>query len=365
MSENDYTKRFDPRPFVDLRSEDEKAHPELGDRRDGKVYRYKPSIVLAVNVALVTGRPLLVRGPSGSGKSSLAYNVARVLKRKYYEFVITSRTQAQDLLWRFDAVRRLGDAQTQRIVMVPTAGETAPAVGEPAAESPSWRDFYRYIEPGVLWWVLNPETATRRGYPDVVPPFELAQDPAVFVPEEQEGFPVLLLDEIDKADPDFANNLLVPIGSLQFRVDEVRQTIARGQQSQNSDDPIRNRPLVIITTNEERRLPQAFLRRCVSLELEGPGPDGLVEIATKLHGSEHEALYRRIVESMTALVRERLGTESFFQESDGDQEKVHLNVAQFLDSVQACLRLTGLEDDEQLFTDVLSMTTWKERTSNR
>src|SRR5262245_26465506 len=82
----------------------------LADRTKEPVYEYTSEIELAVNVALATSRPLLVRGPSGSGKSSLARSVAHQLRWRYYEFNVTSRTSAQDLLWTFDSVHRLNDA---------------------------------------------------------------------------------------------------------------------------------------------------------------------------------------------------------------------------------------------------------------
>src|SRR4051795_13478045 len=123
-----YTKRFAPKGVERF---DTRKRRGVGDRRDGLdyVYRGAENIVLTVNVALATGRPILVRGPSGSGKSSLAYNVARALKYRYYEQVITARTAAGALLWRFDVVRRLGDAQATRLASDPST----------------------YIEPGVLW----------------------------------------------------------------------------------------------------------------------------------------------------------------------------------------------------------------------
>src|SRR5438034_8453169 len=77
---------------------------EIGDRRDGRFYRYTPEIKLAVRVALAVGRPLLVFGPSGCGKSSLMFSLARLLRRRYYEFVVQSRSEARDLYYRFDAV---------------------------------------------------------------------------------------------------------------------------------------------------------------------------------------------------------------------------------------------------------------------
>jgi MoxR-like ATPase len=112
-----------------------------GDRRDGLVYVYNDKIELAVNVALATRRPMLLRGPSGSGKSSLARNIARRLGWWYYEQVITSRTQARDLQWSFDTLRRLSDAQANQLETVTNS----------------------YIEPGVLWWAFDPVNAERRG----------------------------------------------------------------------------------------------------------------------------------------------------------------------------------------------------------
>src|SRR5262245_59513902 len=78
---------------------------DVADRRDGRLYVYTEEMVLAVNVALSTGRPLLVRGASGNGKSTLALSIAHQLQWRYYEAVITSRTQARDLMWTVDLVR--------------------------------------------------------------------------------------------------------------------------------------------------------------------------------------------------------------------------------------------------------------------
>jgi MoxR-like ATPase len=88
-----------------------RALVEPMDQRDGSVYVYSADARLSIQVALAAGRPLLVRGDPGSGKSTLAAAAARWLKWRYYEAVITSRTQARDLQWNFDAVRRLGDAE--------------------------------------------------------------------------------------------------------------------------------------------------------------------------------------------------------------------------------------------------------------
>jgi hypothetical protein len=97
----------------ELPAEAEGTELDSPDRRDGSVYCYDSELHLAVELALSTGRPLLLRGDPGSGKSSLAAYVARNLGWRYYEHVVTSATQAQDLLWRYDAVRRLADAQAR------------------------------------------------------------------------------------------------------------------------------------------------------------------------------------------------------------------------------------------------------------
>src|SRR5262245_61884160 len=91
---------FDPDRVPAFKDERPEARQPAGDRRDGRVYVYTPEIKLAVNVALATGRPLLVRGPAGSGKSSLAPSVARAMNWRFYEGVISSHTQARDLQWR-------------------------------------------------------------------------------------------------------------------------------------------------------------------------------------------------------------------------------------------------------------------------
>jgi len=275
-----------------------------GDRHDGSVYVYDQEIVLAVNVALATSRPLLVRGPSGSGKSSLARNVARFLGWRYYEDVISSRTQARELLWRFDTLRRLNDAQAQRL-----------------------KEDVHYVEPGVLWWAFDPASARRRGLSaeglkefaaqgKAAEPF-LAADPNKGDEHERA---VVLLDEIDKADPDTPNNLLVPLGSFQFFVTEAAADVQVEQAKA---------PLIIITSNDERELSSAFLRRCVMLNLQAPGRARLVGIARAHFGDEHADLYDKVAVKMTSLMR---GEE---EESQG----IRPSAAEFLDTVRACIEL--------------------------
>lgn len=233
------------------------APPHGGtDRRDGSVYVFHNSEVkLAVNVALATGRPLFVRGASGSGKSSLARSIARFMERRYYERVISSRTQLRDLLWSIDELQRLRDAHGRD-------------------EQQATLDLQSYIQPGTLWWAFDPVSASRMGR--AVDPTIIDWTKDELTPAQLAAIPaVVLLDEIDKADPDLPNDLLVPLGSLQFDVEDVPGPPIAAPK----DEPPRRRLLIVITTNEEREMPPAFLRRCVVLSLPAPTPETLKKIA--------------------------------------------------------------------------------------
>jgi MoxR-like ATPase len=278
-----------------------------GDRRDGGVYSYTPWITLAVDVALATGRPLLVRGPSGGGKSSLARNAARVLGWRYYEQVISSRTQAQDLLWEIDHLRRLQDAQINKL---------RGGIGS-------------YLRPGVLWWAFDRKSAqnqAQRFYGD-----QADHDPNL---GDGHARAVVLLDEIDKADPDVPNNLLVPLGSLEFQVPEAAPV----------KTPEKNAPLVVITTNDERELPPAFLRRCVELVLEAPDRERLIKIG-KLHFPKaSKALLASLAE--TVLSAPAGGTAQ------------PPSIAEYLDTVRACGTL-GVEPGTEKWDSLVKVTVWK------
>jgi MoxR-like ATPase len=158
--------------------------PPLGK---ASVYVYDRPLILAINVALAANRPLLLAGEPGSGKTSLARNIALKLQWSYYETTITSRTQSTDLVWEFDALARLNAAYGG-------GGATLP------------RDEF-FVRPGPLWWALAPDTAQRRGMEEG----ELAPtDKRLVDPGSPPGMPdaVLLVDELDKAEPEVPNDLL-------------------------------------------------------------------------------------------------------------------------------------------------------------
>lgn len=158
-------------------------------------------LMLAVNSAIVLERPLLIKGEPGTGKTMLAEEVARALNKPLFQWHIKSSTKAQQGLYEYDAVSRLRDSQ----------------LGDPRVHS-----IANYIVKGKLWEAF-----------------------------ESEQQAVVLIDEVDKADIEFPNDLLREIDRMEFYCYETRELIKA-----------KNRPLVFITSNNEKELPDAFLRRC-------------------------------------------------------------------------------------------------------
>jgi MoxR-like ATPase len=229
-------------------------------------YVYSGDLVPTIQAAQVAERPLLLRGDPGSGKSTLARDVALTLGHRYYEQTVTSRMQARDLLYQFDAVRRLGDTPAER------------ASGE-----------WRYVTPGRLWWAFDPESARWRGGPEV----EIGLVDPTWGGGSGPGA-VLLVDEIDKADPDVPNDLLIALGEGRFHVDELDREIVRRPERE---------VLVFVTTNDERDLPQAFLRRCIVLNLEPPRDAALLAIVRRHYPDASEATVARIMEEFARLAK--------------------------------------------------------------
>ncbi|NUQ77186.1 MAG: AAA family ATPase [Polyangiaceae bacterium] len=200
--------------------------------------------ILAVDAALATGRPLLVRGEPGTGKSQLARAAAAALNRAFVHHSVDGRTETRDLLFTVDAVARLAMAQVMGALGSMDRGEIMTRI-----------DIQNFVRPGPLWWAFDWESAReqakRSGVSEPITPPD-------FTPAQGA---VVLVDEIDKADAAIPNGLLDALGHGRFDVDGRTEAVTLKREPP---------PLVVITTNEERSLPDAFLRRCLVLHLALP-----------------------------------------------------------------------------------------------
>ncbi len=198
-------------------------------------------LALAVNAAITLGRPLLVKGEPGTGKTQLALEVARALDAPLFEWHVKSTSKSQHGLYEYDAVSRLRDSQ----------------LGDERV-----KDIANYIVPGMLWRAFDSE---RRA--------------------------VLLIDEIDKADIEFPNDLLRELDRMEFYVYET-QTLVKA----------RHRPVVFITSNNEKELPDAFLRRCFFHYIRFPDAATMERIVAVHHPGLKKAL---LAEALRAFYRIR------------------------------------------------------------
>ena len=179
-------------------------------------------LMIAVNAAVALERPLLVKGEPGTGKTVLAHEIASALERPLIQWHVKSTTKAQQGLYEYDAVARLRDSQ----------------LGDERVH-----DIKNYITQGKLWEAFSADVK-----------------------------PVLLIDEIDKADIEFPNDLLLELDRMEFHVYETKETIVA-----------KERPIVIITSNNEKELPDAFLRRCFFHYISFPDEDTMRKIVQVHH----------------------------------------------------------------------------------
>jgi MoxR-like ATPase len=243
--------------------------PASGGPGSGSVHLFDEPSRWAVRAALAANRPLLVRGEPGVGKSQLAHAAAIALRRPFLSLVVNARTESQDLLYSFDAVRRLAQAQICSAIK-----DANPA--ELLAES-------KFLHPGKLWWAFDWDDAKRQA--------EEVRDPTPVAPKEWKpgGGCVVLIDEIDKAESDVPNGLLEALGSHCFPVRGRLEPVAvKGEP-----------PLVVITTNEDRVLPNAFVRRCLVLHIELPENDELQRLLVE-RGTAHQPNVDEAVLEMAA-----------------------------------------------------------------
>ena len=218
------------------------AAPDFSTERFTGTERYVATddLKLAVNAALALERPLLIKGEPGTGKTMLAEEVAAALGRPLLQWHIKSTTKAHQGLYEYDAVSRLRDSQ----------------LGDEKV-----RDIGNYIVKGVLWQAFISDEPT-----------------------------VVLIDEIDKADIEFPNDLLRELDRMEFHVYETHQTIKA-----------RHRPLIIITSNNEKDLPDAFLRRCFFHYINFPTPETMKEIVAVHYPDIRADVLRAALDTFFAL----------------------------------------------------------------
>jgi MoxR-like ATPase len=205
-------------------------------------YIVSPELRDAVNVAIALRRPLLVKGEPGTGKTLLAHNIAQALEKPLLVWNIKSTTKAKDGLYIYDTVQRLNDARFGD-------GDVS--------------DIKRYIRLGCLGQAFT-------------------------APEQV----VLLIDEVDKADLEFPNDLLHELDEMRFYILETDAWVQAKQ-----------RPIVIITSNAEKELPDAFLRRCVFHYIAFPGPELMADIVHVHYPALADTLLEQVLERFYALRR--------------------------------------------------------------
>ena len=219
----------------------------------------------ALWAAYSAGRPLLVRGKAGTGKSQMARAIAEQLGWAFVSEVVRGSTELCDLHWHFDAIGRLGEAQALAIPGGATDDDTK---DNTKTNTKHKLNPLNFLAPGAFWWAFNWSSAkdqydqcTTHLRPEPDQPDLDPNNPKASTWNPKTGGVVLLLDEIDKAEPDLPNGLLETLGLYQFTVPYLDHS----NRPEENINPIKADParlLVIITTNEERELPKAFVRRC-------------------------------------------------------------------------------------------------------
>ena len=205
-----------------------------------ETYVASPELLSAVNIAVALEKPLLIKGEPGTGKTMLAQAVAEALNKKLIIWSVKSTTKAQDGLYVYDVVQRLYDSQ----------------FGDTGVD-----DIAKYIKLGKLG--------------------------EAFSSDEQV---VLLIDEVDKADLEFPNDLLWELDKMEFYIPETKETVTA-----------KHRPIVIITSNAEKELPDAFLRRCIFHYIEFPKPEQMEKIVRVHFDTLDETLLSQCMQAFYAI----------------------------------------------------------------
>ena len=293
---------------------------------------FEEDAVLAINAALAARRPLLVRGEPGVGKSQLARAAAQALAWPFVSYVLHARSEVKELFWRLDAIERLAQAQVMG------------ALGKASeAEVKASLDERNFISPGPLWWAFAWDSA-----------YEQAARVGASLLQAPEGWSpkrgvVVLLDEIDKADSSVPNGLLEALGSGRFP-----GPVGVGTVEREVGVPL----LLVVTTNEERSLPDAFVRRCLVFHLrlpEGKDKEGQDQLVTFLvsRGQAHfpELNPELLTEAAQLLVQDRAFCREHGLAPPGQ--------AEYLDLIRAVESLGCSEEERSSLLQRLSAFAYK------
>lgn len=283
------------------------------------VHVFDQESIWAINAAIASGRPLLLRGEPGTGKSQLARAAAHALNCAFIYEVINAKSEFTDLLYNFDAVARLGEAQLLGNIKCDCSVEEN--------LKPE-----KFLTPGTLWWGYNWKTAEEQYKKSN----KSLRRPAEDQKQLLENGSVILIDEIDKADSDMPNGLLETLGNGAFTVPYINETVTSQKD---------NKPLVIITTNEEKELPAAFIRRCLVYNMSIPkNDDELIKWLCergKIHFNGF--LYDDVgIEAAKLLIDDRKTAEKHSLPKPGQ--------AEYLDLLRAVLGLNKDDKSKQLQT---------------
>ena len=304
---------------------DPSSQNPVADRR-GELYLFSDELILAIHVGLDTGRPLLLTGLPGSGKSTLARHVAHLLNWRYLEEVITHQTRGQELLYHLDLLERLYDTN-----------RAGPGTDQ------SISDWTRYVRPGVLWQAIDFSSAQKLD-PSLDPTQSKKAQANLHAPDRPvilrtgesssslESAPaVVLLDEIDKADPEVPNSLLQVLGRMEFFIPPLKQWVRAASDCH---------PLVVLTSNGERSLPDAFVRRCITYKLETPSDASLLRLLDEFFKDwklepDQKALLPVLVKRFQEIVKDQA-------------QRRRASTAELLDLAEVCIRWKLNQDSPEL-----------------
>lgn len=287
-------------------------------------YLLTDEIITILKVAIAIERPLLISGEPGCGKTTLARAMANAQDWNYLKYTLTSRSRLEHLVGDIDQLQRLNDANVQKL-----------------------NEEWTYLKPGLFWWGFNPDSALNRGREtaDIKRVSRASAGANYTSPTKPDSLEVnregvvILLDEIDKADPDLPNDLLDPLDQRSFQLSDGTKITANEKL----------KILTMITTNNERDLPPAFLRRCIHLELKRPDEKRLVEIASFHQGKRTDNLYSLLAEKFIVLSNEV---------PEGERKP---GTSEYLDAVQACIKLNIIPDEGNPIWQQIEMATLRKQ----